>query len=156
MKGKIKKLSLISNLFLSAIIFVSCGGARTPVTSQTPALNNSIDIPSMPKFKTAQEALKWVARFYKQVDIDIDNLYGQLESIYNSGVALGHVFILARLSYVTGIDPVDLLKIKEGDVGWTAVMDAFQITGLGGYTNLGEYLTKTKSNKGTDYPVPTY
>lgn len=141
-KVEIKKMVLCF-LVLFVFFLVGCGGSKNPISENALSYNNNPlnqQINLTPKFKTPQEAMKWLARFYKQIDIDIDSFYGQLNSIYESGVALGHIFILARLSYVTGIDPTDLLKVKEGDYGWNAVMEAFQIKGLGGYANVGDFL----------------
>lgn len=133
-------------LVLVGMFSAGCGSASSPVSPPPSSFvgNSAADagdsVVAGAKFKTPQDALSWIARFYKKNDIDIDDFRGQLESLYQSGVSLGHIFILARLSYVTGIDPVALLTIKEGDSGWTAVMDAFQIQGLGVYSNLGDLL----------------
>lgn len=147
---KIYKLcSLMVMLMMVAVL--GCGGKNTPITSsdtQVPTISTlPTEVPDTAKFKTAQEAIKWIAKFYKSLDIDIDNFYGQLNSIYSQGIALGHIFIIARLSYETGLEPKDVIQIKEGDYGWTAVMEAFQITGLGGYANLGDYL-KSQGDSG--------
>lgn len=138
-------------LLTIGLIFSGCGGGSgTPVTDSIPAHNYNesaeTQSTSSAKFKSPQEAIKWLATFYDQNNINSSDFYGQLNSIYESGVPLGHIFILARLSYVTGIDPATLLEIKEGDNGWTAVMQAFQINGLGGYANLGDFLRGQNGN----------
>ncbi len=132
-------------LFLSLYSTGCGGGSGTPVTRPAASYvdNQETSISSsMPgvKFKSAHDAIDWLANFYAQNGIDISSFQGQLQDLYNNGISLGHIFILARLSYVTGINPTDLLKIQEGGAGWTAVMSAFQISGLGGYANLGDFL----------------
>lgn len=139
-------------LFLS-LFPMGCGGsADSPVTgSSATYVNNTTSsgsdvILSGTRFKSAQDALKWVARFYEQSGVNVDEFYGQLVSLYESGISLGHLFILARVSYVTGLEPAALALLKEGDNGWTAVMDAFQIQGLGAFLNLGEFLRNNSGN----------
>lgn len=143
---KTMKMQYMLILLSLGLFSAGCGGSGTPVTPPASSYvgNSSTEegdvVVSGSRFKTPQEAISWLAKFYKSTDIDIDGFKGQLESLYQSGIPLGHIFILARLSYVTGIEPVDLVKIKEGDNGWTAVMEAFQIKGLGGFANLGDLL----------------
>ncbi len=155
---KTYKLCSLMVMLMVGVAVLGCGGKNTPITSsdtQVPTISTlPTEVPDTAKFKTAQEAIKWIAEFYKKLGIGIENFYGQLNSIYSQGVALGNIFIIARLSYDLGLDPKDILRIKEGDYGWTAVMEAFQIKGLGGYANLEDYLKSQKDSGRSNFGEP--
>lgn len=138
---------ILSSMVL-IIAFSGCGGNNSPITTKVPVYDNA-NLPeysSAMKFKSPLESIKWLSDFYESLGTDYSNFYGQLNSIYESGIPLGHIFIIARLAYVTGLQPNDILNITEGGANWNAVMQAFQINGLGGYTNLGDFLRNQKNN----------
>lgn len=123
-------------VFLLGALAFGCG-VEQPVTPQA---QTTLTAPvELTRFKSVQDAFKFLERMYKQVGAGFIKS-GDLMAMYSEGVPLGHIFLVARLAYEFGMEPKDVLNMKEGDNGWKRVMQLLQIGGLGGHVNLGDYL----------------
>lgn len=61
-------------------------------------------------------------------------------NLYKKGYSLSTVLFLGKVYKATGIEPLDILKLKEDDEEFEKIIPYFGIKTLGKYKTIGDYL----------------